>query len=205
MSPAGAIGVNVALSTAAVAAQEIYPRLGRGTIPRDALANVQRIREPDVRNLHSLQRGVGRVLQGAGTARIDPPLGRADHGADRRPHLHHAAPAATPVLRSPVAAPRPRLRLPLRSGVTGGDDRVETATGIRVEVARARPSGSLDERLEPRGAATSPLFGDAIERPPRILERFRLELEQVFASLAHAPHEAGVLVVLKMFRDSPGA
>ena len=66
MSPAGAIGVNVALSTAAVAAQEIYPRLGRGTIPRDALANVQRLREADVRSLHGLQRGVGRVLQGAG-------------------------------------------------------------------------------------------------------------------------------------------
>ena len=66
MSPAGAIGVNVALSTAAVAAQEIYPRLGRGPIPRDALANVQRIREADVRSLHALQRGVGRVLQGVG-------------------------------------------------------------------------------------------------------------------------------------------
>ena len=34
MSPAGAIGVNVALATAAVAAQEIYPRLGRGPISR---------------------------------------------------------------------------------------------------------------------------------------------------------------------------
>ena len=66
MSPAGAIGVNVALATAAVAAQEIYPRLGSGPIPRDALANVQRLREADVRSLHALQRGVGRVLQGAG-------------------------------------------------------------------------------------------------------------------------------------------
>jgi len=66
MSPAGAIGVNVALATAAVAAQEIHPRLGRGPIPRDALANVQRLREADVRNLHTLQRAAGRVLQGAG-------------------------------------------------------------------------------------------------------------------------------------------
>ncbi len=66
MSPAGAIGVNVALATAAVAAQEIHPRLGRGPIPRDALANVQRLREADVRSLHALQRGIGRVLQGAG-------------------------------------------------------------------------------------------------------------------------------------------
>ena len=35
MSPAGAIGVNVALATAAVAAQEIYPRLGHGPIARE--------------------------------------------------------------------------------------------------------------------------------------------------------------------------
>ena len=32
MSPAGAIGVNVALSTAAVAAQVIFPHLGHGAI-----------------------------------------------------------------------------------------------------------------------------------------------------------------------------
>jgi 2-polyprenyl-6-methoxyphenol hydroxylase-like FAD-dependent oxidoreductase len=32
MSPAGAIGVNVAIATAAVAAQELYPRLGHGPI-----------------------------------------------------------------------------------------------------------------------------------------------------------------------------
>ena len=45
MSPAGAIGVNVALATAAVAAQEIYPRLGRGPIPRTDLQRVQQLRE----------------------------------------------------------------------------------------------------------------------------------------------------------------
>jgi len=67
MSPAGAIGVNVALATAAVAAQEIYPRLGRGPIPRSALARVQALREPDVRTLHKLQRGVGRALLGSGS------------------------------------------------------------------------------------------------------------------------------------------
>jgi 2-polyprenyl-6-methoxyphenol hydroxylase-like FAD-dependent oxidoreductase len=65
MSPAGAIGVNVALSTAAVAAQEIYPRLGRGPIPKDALARVQAIREPDVRTLHALQRRAGQTLLGS--------------------------------------------------------------------------------------------------------------------------------------------
>ena len=68
MSPAGAIGVNVALATAAVAAQEIYPKLGRGPIPRDALARVQELREQDVRTLHRLQRQAGRALLGSGSA-----------------------------------------------------------------------------------------------------------------------------------------
>jgi 2-polyprenyl-6-methoxyphenol hydroxylase-like FAD-dependent oxidoreductase len=67
MSPAGAIGVNVALATAAVAAQEIYPRLGRGPIPRSALARVQELREQDVRTLHDLQRRAGRALLGSGS------------------------------------------------------------------------------------------------------------------------------------------
>jgi 2-polyprenyl-6-methoxyphenol hydroxylase-like FAD-dependent oxidoreductase len=67
MSPAGAIGVNVALATAAVAAQEIYPRLGRGPIPASALASVQAQREGDVRTLHALQRRAGRALLGSGS------------------------------------------------------------------------------------------------------------------------------------------
>jgi 2-polyprenyl-6-methoxyphenol hydroxylase-like FAD-dependent oxidoreductase len=67
MSPAGAIGVNVALATAAVAAQEIYPRLGRGPIPREALARVQELRVQDVRTLHELQRRAGRALLGSGS------------------------------------------------------------------------------------------------------------------------------------------
>jgi 2-polyprenyl-6-methoxyphenol hydroxylase-like FAD-dependent oxidoreductase len=62
MSPAGAIGVNVAMATAAVAAQVIYPRLGKGPIPADALREVQRLREEDVRTLHRLQMGAQRVL-----------------------------------------------------------------------------------------------------------------------------------------------
>jgi 2-polyprenyl-6-methoxyphenol hydroxylase-like FAD-dependent oxidoreductase len=70
MSPAGAIGVNVALATAAVAAQEIFPRLGRGPVPRSALARVQEIREPDVRTLHRLQRTAGRTL--LGTSSLNP-------------------------------------------------------------------------------------------------------------------------------------
>jgi 2-polyprenyl-6-methoxyphenol hydroxylase-like FAD-dependent oxidoreductase len=62
MSPAGAIGVNVAIATAAVAAQELFRRLGHGPIPATALAAVQRIREDDVRTLHRLQLGAQRVL-----------------------------------------------------------------------------------------------------------------------------------------------
>ena len=62
MSPAGAIGVNVALATAAVAAQTIYPHLGRSPIPRGDLAPVQVVREPDVRALHRLQLGAQSLL-----------------------------------------------------------------------------------------------------------------------------------------------
>jgi 2-polyprenyl-6-methoxyphenol hydroxylase-like FAD-dependent oxidoreductase len=64
MSPAGAIGVNVALATAAVAAQVIYPHLGHGPIPKGALARVQELRDADVRTLHELQRTAGRALLG---------------------------------------------------------------------------------------------------------------------------------------------
>src|SRR5262245_32542955 len=67
MSPAGAIGVNVAIATAAVAAQELYPHLGHGPISREHLSAVQRIREADVRTLHRLQLGAQRVLLGQGS------------------------------------------------------------------------------------------------------------------------------------------
>jgi len=67
MSPAGAIGVNVALATAAVAAQEIYPRLGRGPIPSSDLRAVQRQREDDVRTLHRLQLRAQQVLTSQNT------------------------------------------------------------------------------------------------------------------------------------------
>src|SRR5262249_54100974 len=62
MSPAGAIGVNVALATAAIAAQELYPLLGHGPIAQKDLARVQQLREDDVRTLHSLQLKAQRVL-----------------------------------------------------------------------------------------------------------------------------------------------
>jgi 2-polyprenyl-6-methoxyphenol hydroxylase-like FAD-dependent oxidoreductase len=62
MSPVGAIGVNVALATAAVAAQVIHPLLGRGPVPAGALARVQALREADVRTLHRLQLGAQALL-----------------------------------------------------------------------------------------------------------------------------------------------
>lgn len=62
MSPAGAIGVNVALATAAVAAQELYPLLGHGPIAQENLAVVQQLREGDVRTLHRFQLNAQRVL-----------------------------------------------------------------------------------------------------------------------------------------------
>jgi 2-polyprenyl-6-methoxyphenol hydroxylase-like FAD-dependent oxidoreductase len=62
MSPAGAIGVNVALATAAVAAQVIFPRLGHGPIAGDDLMQVQRLRDDDVRTLHRLQLGAQGLL-----------------------------------------------------------------------------------------------------------------------------------------------
>lgn len=68
MSPAGAIGVNVAIATAAVAAQVIYPRLGHGPIRREELRDVQRLREADVRTLHGMQRRAGQVLLGQDSA-----------------------------------------------------------------------------------------------------------------------------------------
>jgi len=67
MSPAGAIGVNVAIATAAIAAQEIYPRLGCGPISHDDLTAVQRLREDDVRTLHRFQLGAQRVLLSQGS------------------------------------------------------------------------------------------------------------------------------------------
>ena len=96
MSPAGAIGVNVAIATAAVAAQELYPRLGRGPIAREELAAVQRIREDDVRTLHRLQLGAQRVLLSQGS---------------RNPVVRWVVPRLLPLLlRSPLL-PRVQRRL----------------------------------------------------------------------------------------------
>jgi len=96
MSPAGAIGVNVALATAAVAAQELYPRLGRGPIPRTDLQRVQRLREADVRTLHRMQIQAQRVLLGQ---------------EKRNPVLNWLMPKVMPlVLQSPIM-PRIQRRI----------------------------------------------------------------------------------------------
>ncbi len=62
MSPAGAIGVNVALATAAVAAQELYPLLGHESIAHEDLAAIQQLWEGGIRTLHRFQLGAQRVL-----------------------------------------------------------------------------------------------------------------------------------------------
>jgi 2-polyprenyl-6-methoxyphenol hydroxylase-like FAD-dependent oxidoreductase len=62
MSPAGAIGVNVALATAAVTAETLVPHLGRGPIAAADLKAIQDIREADVRLLHKLQLQAQRLL-----------------------------------------------------------------------------------------------------------------------------------------------
>jgi 2-polyprenyl-6-methoxyphenol hydroxylase-like FAD-dependent oxidoreductase len=96
MSPAGAIGVNVALATAAVAAQEIYPRLGRGPIPREELRTVQRLREDDVRTLHRLQLGAQSVLLGQ---------------SSRNPIVRWLIPRALPLFLQSPLLPRVQRRL----------------------------------------------------------------------------------------------
>ena len=62
MSPTWGVGVNVALVTAAVAAQVIFPRIGRGPISAADLARVQEMREADVRLLHGFQQSVQQAL-----------------------------------------------------------------------------------------------------------------------------------------------
>ena len=66
MSPAGAIGVNVALATAAVAAQEIYPQPGPGADPAGRAGEGPAAARADVRTLHRLQRRAGRALLAPG-------------------------------------------------------------------------------------------------------------------------------------------
>lgn len=62
MSPTWGVGVNVALVTAAVAAQVIFPHIGRGPISAVDLAPVQHARAANVRLLHRFQQNVQQAL-----------------------------------------------------------------------------------------------------------------------------------------------
>ncbi len=53
---------SVALATAAIAAQELYPLRGHGPITQEDLAVIQQLRESDVRTLHRFQLNAQRVL-----------------------------------------------------------------------------------------------------------------------------------------------
>ncbi len=63
-SPAGAIGVSVAVETAIRAAEILPGCLSRGDVSADALGAVQRRREADVRAIQKLQRGFGGLVTG---------------------------------------------------------------------------------------------------------------------------------------------
>ena len=116
MSPAGAIGVNVALATAAVAAQEIYPRLGKGPIPRSALTRVGATRagrEDAPRAPAASGPGAAGIWQREPAAA----LARAAGAAAGRPLGPVPAAATAAVLRRSPAAARPRVQLPRRSAL----------------------------------------------------------------------------------------
>ena len=114
MSPAGAIGVNVALATAAVAAQEIYPKLGRGPIPRERAGQgpgaARAGREDAPPAPAPGGPGVAGIGQREPATALAPPVGAAA-GRSLRAVPEAAAPA---VLRRSPAAARPRVQLSRR-------------------------------------------------------------------------------------------
>jgi 2-polyprenyl-6-methoxyphenol hydroxylase-like FAD-dependent oxidoreductase len=61
-SPAGAIGVSVALETATIAAEVVARAIQRRDVSAAALSDVQRIREPEVRRIHVRQAQLGRLI-----------------------------------------------------------------------------------------------------------------------------------------------
>ena len=97
MSPAGAIGVNMAIATAVVTAQVVLPHLGKGPIPHGVLAQVQRLREQDVRTLHRLQLGAQGVL--------------LSQGRGRNPVLRWLVARALPLLLASPILPRVQRRI----------------------------------------------------------------------------------------------
>jgi 2-polyprenyl-6-methoxyphenol hydroxylase-like FAD-dependent oxidoreductase len=65
-SPAGAIGVSVAVGTALVAAQVIYDGLQKNDVSKAQLSRVQALRAEEVRRIHRLQKNLTRPVAGSG-------------------------------------------------------------------------------------------------------------------------------------------
>ncbi|SDY76357.1 FAD-dependent monooxygenase [Thermoactinomyces sp. DSM 45892] len=61
-SPAGAIGVSLAVTTSAIAAEAIYASLGAGDVSASSLGRVQRERDREIRMIHQIQIRMGRML-----------------------------------------------------------------------------------------------------------------------------------------------
>jgi 2-polyprenyl-6-methoxyphenol hydroxylase-like FAD-dependent oxidoreductase len=64
-SPAGGIGVAIAVETACVAAWVLLDAFRKGDFSRGQLARIQALREAEVRDVHELQQRVARVFLGA--------------------------------------------------------------------------------------------------------------------------------------------
>ena len=114
MSPAGAIGVNVAIATAAVAAQELYPLFGRGPILHADLRSSRRAqRRP---NPSSASAGAQRVLVAKEGGLVRRLLPRLLPIMLNSPLATRSAPA---VLRGAAATARSGVRV---RGVGGSKD-----------------------------------------------------------------------------------
>ncbi|SFX13321.1 2-polyprenyl-6-methoxyphenol hydroxylase [Thermoactinomyces sp. DSM 45891] len=61
-SPAGAIGVSLAVTTSAIAAEAIYNSLGNGDVSASSLGRVQQERDREIRKIHEIQIRMGRML-----------------------------------------------------------------------------------------------------------------------------------------------
>ncbi|MDQ0417172.1 2-polyprenyl-6-methoxyphenol hydroxylase-like FAD-dependent oxidoreductase [Croceifilum oryzae] len=61
-SPAGAIGVSLAVTTSAIAAEAIYDSLKKNDVSASSLRRVQQIRDSEIRMIHQIQMRMGRML-----------------------------------------------------------------------------------------------------------------------------------------------
>ena len=150
MSPAGAIGVNVAIATAAVAAQEHLPA-PRATGPsRRGPAQVQRLREDDVRTLHRLQLGAQRVLLGKTSA---------------NPVVRWLVPRVLPLfLRSPLL-PRMQRRHLLRRAAAAA------RPGVQL------PGACYARAMTTPSPIDVDLYSDTVTRPTAEMRRFMCDAE----------------------------